>query len=67
MMHSFAQSKQTAEVIEEQFKMKPEEFDKQFLAWLDKRVKGDGRQVSGMAEADEGTSAPLRRARTTTK
>jgi tetratricopeptide (TPR) repeat protein len=40
MMHSFAQSKQTAEVIEEQFKMKPEEFDAQFLAWLDTGVKG---------------------------
>jgi cellulose synthase operon protein C len=39
MMHSFAQSKQTAEVIEEQFKMKPEEFDTQFLAWLDTGVK----------------------------
>ena len=29
MMHSFAQSKQTPEVIETHLKMKPEEFDKQ--------------------------------------
>jgi tetratricopeptide (TPR) repeat protein len=39
MMHSFAQSRQTAEVIEEQFKMKPEEFDTKFQAWLDTGVK----------------------------
>jgi tetratricopeptide (TPR) repeat protein len=39
MMHSFAQSKLTAQVIEEQFQMKPEEFDTRFLAWLDTGVK----------------------------
>jgi tetratricopeptide (TPR) repeat protein len=39
MMHSFAKSKETAEVVETHLKMKPEEFDKQFLAWLDTQVK----------------------------
>jgi tetratricopeptide (TPR) repeat protein len=40
MMHSFAESKPTGEVIETHFKMKPEEFDKQFMTWLDAQVKG---------------------------
>jgi tetratricopeptide (TPR) repeat protein len=39
MMNSFAQSKSTAEVIETHFKMKPEEFDTEFLAWLNGQVK----------------------------
>ncbi|HYI94971.1 MAG TPA: tetratricopeptide repeat protein, partial [Bryobacteraceae bacterium] len=39
MMHSFAKSKPTGEVVETHLKMKPEEFDKQFLAWLDTQVK----------------------------
>jgi tetratricopeptide (TPR) repeat protein len=39
MMHSFAESKPTGEVIETHFKMKPEEFDKLFMAWLDNEVK----------------------------
>lgn len=39
MMHSFGKSKQTEEVVETHLKMKPEEFDKQFLAWLDTQVK----------------------------
>ena len=43
--------------------MKPEEFDKQFLAWLDTQVQGHRRQVSGVAEADEGTASCDDRAR----
>lgn len=39
MMHSFGKSKQTEEVVELHLKLKPEEFDKQFLAWLDTHVK----------------------------
>ncbi len=39
MMHSYAQSKQTPEVVETHLKMKPEEFDTKFLAWLDGQVK----------------------------
>ena len=36
MIHDYAALEPTPEVIEKEFKMKPEEFDKQFLAWLDK-------------------------------
>lgn len=39
MMHSFAASKQTPDVVETHLKMKPEEFDTKFLAWLDGQVK----------------------------
>jgi cellulose synthase operon protein C len=38
MVHSFAQVKTTPEVIRQDLGMKPEEFDKQFLDWLDKDV-----------------------------
>jgi len=34
MVHSFAQSKTTPEAIQENLGMSPEEFDKQFFAWL---------------------------------
>ncbi|MBM3734515.1 MAG: tetratricopeptide repeat protein [Acidobacteria bacterium] len=39
MMHSFGARKTTPEVIELHLKLKPEEFDKQFLAWLDGHTK----------------------------
>ncbi len=35
MLHDFAEKMTTPEVIEKQFHMKPEEFDKQFMAWLE--------------------------------
>ena len=35
MIHDFAGGATTPEVIEKELGMKPEEFDKQFLAWLD--------------------------------
>jgi tetratricopeptide (TPR) repeat protein len=38
MVHSFAQVKSTQEVIRQNLQMEPEEFDKQFLDWLDKDV-----------------------------
>jgi tetratricopeptide (TPR) repeat protein len=38
MVHSFAQLKPTPEVIRQDLGMEPEEFDKQFLEWLDKDV-----------------------------
>ena len=43
MVHSYAQLKTTPEVIREDLGMAPEEFDKQFLDWLDKDV---GRTVA---------------------
>jgi Tfp pilus assembly protein PilF len=39
MIHDYAELKTTPEVIELEFKMKPEEFDRQFLAWLDAQTK----------------------------
>ena len=38
MVHSFAALKTTPVVIEEDLKVSPAEFDKAYLAWLDKRV-----------------------------
>src|SRR5258705_613959 len=38
MVHSFAQIKTTPEVIRQNLAMEPEEFDKEFLEWLDKDV-----------------------------
>ena len=35
MLHDFGNKMTTPEVIQEEFQMKPEEFDKQFLAWLE--------------------------------
>ncbi len=44
MIHDLPpRSTPTPEVIEKEFKMKPEEFDKQFLAWLDKDTQRDRR------------------------
>ncbi|HVO97073.1 MAG TPA: tetratricopeptide repeat protein [Bryobacteraceae bacterium] len=47
MIHDFGALKTTPETIELEFKMKPEEFDKQFLAWLDAQTK---RTVDGFDE-----------------
>ena len=38
MVHSYAQLKTTPQAIQENLGMTPEEFDRQFLAWLDKDV-----------------------------
>jgi len=37
MAHSYAQVKTTPEVIKTDLGLSPEEFDTQYLAWLDKR------------------------------
>ncbi len=37
MAHAFAEVKTTPEVIKQELGMSPEEFDKQYLAWLDQR------------------------------
>jgi tetratricopeptide (TPR) repeat protein len=39
MMHDFAQNISTAEVVEKELGMKPEEFDKKFLVWLEAQTK----------------------------
>lgn len=54
MIHDYAELKSTPEVIEQEFKMKPEEFDKQFLAWLEGQTK---RTVDGFDEWKKGVKA----------
>ena len=39
MIQDFKELKPTPDVIEQEFKMKPEEFDRQFLAWLEAQTK----------------------------
>ncbi|MBL8175146.1 MAG: tetratricopeptide repeat protein [Bryobacterales bacterium] len=39
MMKAFSQTVATSAVVEKHLAMKPEEFDKQFLAWLDAQLK----------------------------
>jgi tetratricopeptide (TPR) repeat protein len=39
MMYAYAESMPTPQVIETKLGMKPEEFDKQFMVWLDKQVR----------------------------
>jgi len=58
MMHDFGALKPTPEVVELELKMKPEEFDRQFLAWLDAQTKTtvDGfdewrKRVRGISES----------------
>jgi cellulose synthase operon protein C len=38
MVHSFAKLETTPDVIQQDLGLKPEDFDRQFLAWLDKNV-----------------------------
>jgi len=44
MIHAFADKKDTVEVIEQEFKLKPEEFDAQFFPWINAKYK---KQVEG--------------------
>jgi tetratricopeptide (TPR) repeat protein len=39
MLHDFGNKMTTPEVIQEEFQMKPEEFDKQFMAWLEPQTE----------------------------
>jgi cellulose synthase operon protein C len=39
MIHDFGENRATPDVIEKELGMKPEEFDKQFMAWLEPQVK----------------------------
>ncbi|MGA3204458.1 MAG: hypothetical protein ABSF12_18355, partial [Bryobacteraceae bacterium] len=47
MIHDYAELMPTPAVIEQEFKMKPEEFDRQFFAWLEAQTK---RTVDGFDE-----------------
>jgi len=44
MIHAFADKKDTVEAIEQELKLKPEEFDKQFFPWIEAKYK---KQVEG--------------------
>jgi tetratricopeptide (TPR) repeat protein len=37
MVHSYAQSKTTSQVVQQDLGLAPEEFDKQYFAWIDKK------------------------------
>lgn len=44
MIHAFADKKDTVEVIEQELKLKPEEFDAQFFPWIEAKYK---KQIEG--------------------
>ena len=44
MIHAFGEKKDTVEVIEQELKLKPEEFDAQFFPWIEAKYK---KQVDG--------------------
>jgi tetratricopeptide (TPR) repeat protein len=56
MIHSFAALKTTPEVIQQDLGLAPEEFDKQFLAWLDTHTKT---QVEHFADWKKGVKEML--------
>jgi tetratricopeptide (TPR) repeat protein len=58
MLHDFGNKMTTPEVIEKEFQMKPEEFDRQFMAWLEPQVKNTvehydewRKRIRGVSEA----------------
>ncbi len=63
MVHSFAALKTTPEVIQKDLQMSPEDFDKAYLAWLDKRAGQTAatfdawtkglKELAGMAKANQ--------------
>jgi cellulose synthase operon protein C len=50
MVHSFAELKTTPEVIQRDLQMSPEEFDKQYMAWLDRSVGKTAANVDAWAK-----------------
>src|SRR5581483_11303143 len=50
MIHAFADKKDTVEVIEQELKLKPEEFDEQFFPWIEAKFKT---QVDGFQRWQE--------------
>jgi len=51
MVHSFAKRETTPDVIQQDLGLKPEEFDRQFLAWLNKEV---GQEADGFDQWRKG-------------
>ncbi len=56
MIHSYADLKTTPEVIQGDLGVSPEEFDKQFLAWLEARTKSTSGAFRGMEKGREGNA-----------
>ena len=51
MLHDFADGEDTPDVIQKELKIEPEEFDKQFLAWLEAETKKHRRGLRRLEEA----------------
>ena len=67
MVHSYAALKTTPEVIQENLGMTPEEFDKEFQAWLYKGVQQTVDNFDKWREATESPGAGGQRQITPTK
>jgi tetratricopeptide (TPR) repeat protein len=61
MIHDYADKLTTTEVVEKELKVKPEEFDKQFIGWLEAQTK---RQVEGFDEWSKRLRALAQNAKT---
>ena len=48
MIHAFADKKDTVEAIEQELKLKPEEFDAQFFPWIEAQIQEAGGRVPGL-------------------
>ena len=60
MLHDFGDKMTTPEVIEKELQMKPEEFDKQFLAWLEPQTAEDRRAITMSGASASACSRGLR-------
>jgi len=57
MVHSYAQSKTTPQVVEQDLGLAPEEFDKQYFAWIDKRYGAEAAHFDEWREKLKGLAA----------
>jgi tetratricopeptide (TPR) repeat protein len=57
MIHAFGEKKTTVEVIEQELKMKPEDFDKEFIPWLEAQTKSQVQGFDDWAKRLKGIAA----------
>src|SRR5882757_3843137 len=57
MVHSYAQSKTTPQVVQQDLGLAPEEFDKQYFAWIDKRYGAEAAHFDEWREKLKGLVA----------
>jgi Flp pilus assembly protein TadD len=50
MIHSYAQLKTTAQVVQQELGLTPEEFDKQYIAWIDKKYGAEATHFNDWRE-----------------